>query len=285
MLADEADTLADEANTLADEANTLADEANTLADEANTLADEALTLAWNYMLLLHRDERSLAEFGLSLQDIKSIGRTCSGAQDAVMNDPCWRIDVFGRTDDDVQQWPLFSPAELYDLGPGTVIWAWIEKKWYRGTLSLIADPPTPCQLSLVPYRVLYEDDLKIVAFDDGQLERWRTVVGTCLQRRRLRVEKWNCARRIALTAGERSRIEEACVALRQEIDAVRVPDPRSEKVLRLQEDLALLLSRLGRTDESRPMWRHLLRERLHFAPTRATKGRNAQERRVRARVT
>ena len=46
-----------------------------------------------------------------------------------------------------------------------------------------------------------------------------------------------------------------------------------------------MLSRLGRTDESRPMWRHLLRERLHFAPTRATKGRNAQERRVRARVT
>ena len=80
-----------------------------------------------------------------------------------------------------------------------------------------------------------------------------------------------------VSAGERSRIEEACVALRQEIDAVRVPDPRSEKVLRLQEDLALLLSRLGRTDESRPMWRHLLRERLHFAPTRATKGRNAQE--------
>ena len=125
----------------------------------------------------------------------------------------------------------------------------------------------------------------MVAFDDGQLEPWRTVVGKCLQRRRLRVEKWNCERRIALTAGERSRIEEACVALRQEIDAVRVPDPRSEKVLRLQEDLALLLSRLGRTDESRPMWRHLLRERLHFAPTRATKGRNAQERSVRARVT
>ena len=95
--------LADEADTLADEANTLADEANTLADEANTLADEALTLAWNYMLLLHRDERSLAEFGLSLQDIKSVGRTCSGARDAVTNDPCWRIDVFGRTDDDVQQ--------------------------------------------------------------------------------------------------------------------------------------------------------------------------------------
>ena len=63
----------------------------------------------------------------------------------------------------------------------------------------------------------------------------------------------------------------------QDIDAKRVAfDPRSEKVLCLQEDLALLLSRLGRTDESRPMWRHLLSERLHFAPTRATKGRNAQ---------
>jgi hypothetical protein len=45
-------------------------EANALADEANALADEALVLAWNYLLLLHRDERSLAEFGLSLQDIK-----------------------------------------------------------------------------------------------------------------------------------------------------------------------------------------------------------------------
>ena len=286
MLADEDNSLADEANTLADEANTLADEANTLAGEANTIADEALTLAWNYMLLLHRDERSLAEFGLSLQDIKSIGRTCSGAQDAVMNDPCWRIDVFGRTDDDVRQWPLFSPAELYDLGPGTVVWAWIEKKWYRGTLSL--DASYDDRMSYYREAMAgqarrgrnFEDlceDLKMVAFDDGQLEPWRTVVGKCLQRRRLRVEKWNCARRIALTAGERRRIEEACVALRQEIDAVRVPDPRSEKVLRLQEDLALLLSRLGRTDESRPMWRHLLRERLHFAPTRATKGRNAQE--------
>ena len=49
----------------------LAHEANALADEANALADEALVLAWNYLLLLHRDERSLAEFGLSLQDIKS----------------------------------------------------------------------------------------------------------------------------------------------------------------------------------------------------------------------
>ena len=258
-----------------------------LADEANTLADEALTLAWNYMLLLHRDERSLAEFGLSLQDIKSFGRTCSGARDAVTNDPCWQVDVFGRTDADVQQWPLFSPAELYDLGPGTVVWAWIEKKWYRGTLSL--DASYDDRMSYYrearagqvrrrgrDFEYLCED-LKTVAFDDGQLEPWRTVVGTCLQRRRLRVEKWNCARRISLTAGERRRIEEACVALRQEIDAVRVPDPRSEKVLRLQENLALLLSRLGRTDESRPMWRHLLRERLHFAPTRATKGRNAQE--------
>ena len=128
-----------EDHTLAGEADTLADEANALADEKlNALADEALTLAWNYMLLLHRDERSLAEFGLSLQDIKSIGRTCSGARDAVTNDPCWQVDVFGRTDADVRQWPLFSPAELYDLGPGTVIWAWIEKKWYRGTLSLDA---------------------------------------------------------------------------------------------------------------------------------------------------
>ena len=284
--------LAVEDNTLAGEADTLADEANTLADEADTLADEALTLAWNYMLLLHRDERSLAEFGLSLQDIKSIGRTCSGARDAVTNDPCWQVDVFGRTDADVLQWPLFSPAELYDLGPGTVIWAWIEKKWYRGTLSLDAsyDDQMSFYRALLPGQVrrgrLFScEDLKMVAFDDGQLEPWRTVVGKCLQRRRLRVEKWNCERRIALTAGERSRIEEGCVALRQEIDAVRVPDPRSEKVLRLQEDLALLLSRLGRTDESRPMWRHLLRERLHFAPTRATKGRNAQERRVRARVT
>ena len=203
-LADEANTLAVEANTLADEANTLADEANTLADEANTLADEALTLAWNYMLLLHRDERSLAEFGLSLQDIKSIGRTCSGAQDAVMNDPCWRIDVFGRTDADVRQWPLFSPAELYDLGPGTVVWAWIEKKWYRGTLSL--DASYDDRMSYYREALAgqarrgrnFEDlceDLKMVAFDAGQLEPWRTVVGKCLQRRRLRVEKWNCERR------------------------------------------------------------------------------------------
>ena len=236
------------------------------------LEDEALTLAWNYMLLLHREERSLAEFGLSLQDIKSVGRTSCAARAAVTNDPCWSVEVFGRTDADVQQWPLFSPAELYDLGPGTVFWAWIEKKWYRGTLSLNA---------VSSWSHVFRDDItifeKMVTFDDGQLERWRTVVAKCLKRQRLRVEKWNCEHRISLTPGERSRIEAECDAVRLDIDAKRVAfDPRSEKVLCLQEDLALLLSRLGRTDESRPMWRHLLSERLHFAPTRATKGRNAQ---------
>ena len=249
-----------------------ADEELTHADEELTLADEALTLAWNYMLLLHRDERSLAEFGLSLQDIKSVGRTSCAARAAVTNDPCWRVDVFGRTDADVQQWPLFSPAELYDLGPGTVVWAWIEKKWYRGTLSLNAHP-TWSQV----FREYVDTVDKMVEFDDGQQERWRTVVGKCLKRQRLRVEKWNCEIRISLTPAERSRIEAECDALRQDIDAKRVAfDPRSEKVLCLQEDLALLLSRLGRTDESRTMWRHLLSERLHFASTRATKGRNAQ---------
>ena len=230
---------------------------------AAPLADEALTLAWNYMLLLHRDERSLAEFGFSLQDIKDIGRTSCAARDAVSNDPCWRVDVFGRTDADVQQWPLFSPAELYDLGEGTTVWAWIENKWYRGGLGFVA---TATSVDMM------------VAFDDGQLERWRTVVTKCLKRQRLRVERWNCEGRISLTHGERTRMEVECDAMRQDIVLAKRAafDPRSEKVLCLQEDLALLLSRLGRTDESRPLWRHLLRERLHFAPTRATKGRNAQ---------
>ena len=240
--------LADEATTLADEARHASPE-SMLADEANALADEALTLAWNYMLLLHRDERSLAEFGFSLQDIKSVGRTSNGARAAVTNDPCWRIDAFGRTDADVQQWPLFSPAELYDLGPGTVVWAWIEKKWYRGTLGLDAsyDHRMRYYQALLPGALRrggkvsssrLHEDLKVVAFDDGQLEPWRTVLAKCLQRRRLRVERWNCEHRISLTAGERSRIEEACDALRQAIDAMRMPDPRSERVLCLQEDLA-----------------------------------------------
>ena len=236
------------------------------------LADEALTFAWNYMLLLHRDERSLAEFGLSLQDIKSVGRTSCAARAAVTNDPCWHVDVFGRTDDDVHRWPLFSPAELYDLGPGTVVWAWIEKKWYRGTLGL----HVVSSWSHV-FRECVDTVDKMVTFDDGQLERWRTVVAKCLKRQRLRVERWNCEHRITLTPGERSRMEAECDAMRQDVDAKRVAfEPRSEEVLCLQEDLALLLSRLGRTDESRPLWRHLLSERLHFAPTRATKGRNAQ---------
>merc|ERR1719246_310839 len=132
---------------------------------------------------MHLDERSLAEFAFSVRDIKSIGRTCSAARAAVNNDPCWRVDVFGHTDDQVQQWPLFSPAELYDLGPGTVIWAWVEKKWYRGTLS-----------SVVAHEHAYRGwiDTLMVAFDDGQLERWRTVVAKCLKRQRLRVEQWNC---------------------------------------------------------------------------------------------
>ena len=65
-------------------------EANALADEKRTRSRTKLwcSRAWNYLLLLHRDERSLAEFGLSLQDIKSAGRTCSGARVAVTNDPC-----------------------------------------------------------------------------------------------------------------------------------------------------------------------------------------------------
>jgi len=177
---------------------------------------------------------------------------CHAARIAVENDPCQNTDVFGHKDEQVQQWPLFSPAELYDMGAGTIIWAWIAKKWYRGVLSVD----------------------EVVAFDDGQQEPWRRVVAKCLQKQRLRVEKWICLDKVSQADVQAADMEVQCDEIRHAVQAKSVAlGPQAEEVLRLQEDLALMLSRMGRTVESRPLWRKLLKARVELAPSRAGFGR------------
>ena len=227
-----------------------------VSEAMTTLEEQARTRVWEY-LLSAPPERSLAWFGLNLSDIKRVNITCRAANAAVKQDPCWTEDVFGRSEEQVKEWPLFSPAELYDLDAGTVIWAWIKNYWYRGTLY--SDP-----------------DLK-VAFDDGDCEPWDRVVKTCLKKQRLRVEKWVCQQK--LTPDEKASLAALRDGILQKYSAKCTAVGRQhEDALRLQEDLALLLSRMGRAEESQPLWKELLAARIEFAPSRAAAAKGSDKR-------
>ena len=93
------------------------------------------------------------------------------------------------------------------------------------------------------------------------------------------MEAWVCAAKISLTALQRGRAEAGCDELRLAVQAKRAAlGSQNEEVLRLQEDLALLLSRLGHTGDSRPMWRQLLKARMAHAPARAALAKKSDKR-------